>query len=69
MRPSMTPCFLLPHCPPNHPHYRYDFVIVSYDLLKDVHEVLDGMNFQVTILDESHCIKNATVSGEDLGVM
>jgi hypothetical protein len=45
-------------CPPAR---RYDFVIVSYDLLKDVSEVLEGMEFQVVVLDESHCIKNATV--------
>lgn len=40
---------------------RYDFVIVSYDMLKDVSEVLTALNFKVVILDESHCIKNPGV--------
>lgn len=40
---------------------RYDFVIVSYDMLKDVSEVLGAVGFKVVILDESHCIKNPTV--------
>ncbi|KAF6256809.1 P-loop containing nucleoside triphosphate hydrolase protein [Scenedesmus sp. NREL 46B-D3] len=36
----------------------YDFVVLSYDLLKDVASLLEGLAFQVVILDESHCIKN-----------
>lgn len=40
----------------------YDFVVVSYDMLKDMKEVLEAMEFKVVILDESHCIKNPTVS-------
>jgi len=40
---------------------RYDFVIVSYDMLKDVADVLGAVNFKMVILDESHCIKNPTV--------
>jgi SNF2 family DNA or RNA helicase len=38
-------------------------VIVSYDMLKDVSEVLGAVGFKVVILDESHCIKNPTVRG------
>lgn len=40
----------------------FDFVVVGYDMLKDLHEVLEAMEFKVIILDESHCIKNHTVS-------
>jgi SNF2 family DNA or RNA helicase len=39
----------------------YDFVVLSYDLLKDVAGLLEGLAFQVVILDESHCIKNPKV--------
>jgi hypothetical protein len=39
----------------------FDFVVLSYDLLKDVASLLDGLAFQVVILDESHCIKNPKV--------
>lgn len=41
---------------------RYDFVIVSYDMLKDVAQVLEAIKFKVVILDESHCIKSPQVS-------
>jgi septum formation inhibitor-activating ATPase MinD len=40
---------------------RYDFVIVSYDMLMDVKDVLMAVEFKVVILDESHCIKNSQV--------
>lgn len=49
-------------------HCRYDFVIVSYDMLKDVSEVLSALNFKVVILDESHCIKNPTVRAQGRNV-
>jgi hypothetical protein len=39
----------------------YDFVVLSYDLLKDVASLLEGLAFQVVVLDESHCIKNPKV--------
>lgn len=42
----------------------FDFVVVSYDMLKDMSEVLQAMDFNVVILDESHCIKNPTVSAD-----
>lgn len=40
---------------------RYDFVIVSYDMLVDVKDVLMAVDFKVVILDESHCIKSSQV--------
>lgn len=37
-------------------------MIVSYDMLKDVAQVLEAIKFKVVILDESHCIKSPQVS-------
>lgn len=39
----------------------YDFVVLSYDLLKDGAGLLEQLGCQVVILDESHCIKNPKV--------
>ncbi|WIA22000.1 hypothetical protein OEZ85_004354 [Tetradesmus obliquus] len=36
----------------------YDFVVLSYDLLKDGAGLLEQLGCQMVILDESHCIKN-----------
>ena len=36
-------------------------MIVSYDMLKDVAQVLEAIKFKVVILDESHCIKSPQV--------
>lgn len=44
----------------------YDFIIVSYDLLKDTQPVLTALDIRVVILDESHCIKNSTVRQQRL---
>jgi hypothetical protein len=40
-------------------------VVLSYDLLKDVASLLEGLAFQVVVLDESHCIKNPKVQQQD----
>jgi hypothetical protein len=43
-------------------------VIVSYDMLVDVKDVLMAVDFKVVILDESHCIKNSQVGHIRSGV-
>lgn len=57
-RTAATATCLHPHAPAC---CRYDFVIVSYDMLKDVAQVLEAIQFKVVILDESHCIKSPQV--------
>ena len=39
----------------------FDFLIISYDLLKDGQHVLDKLDFKVVVLDESHYIKSPKV--------
>jgi SNF2 family DNA or RNA helicase len=39
----------------------FDFLIISYDLLKDGQDLLHELGFKVVVLDESHYIKSPKV--------
>eukprot|EP00879_Flechtneria_rotunda_P033580 GHRR01037205.1.p1 GENE.GHRR01037205.1~~GHRR01037205.1.p1 ORF type:complete len:626 (+),score=250.64 GHRR01037205.1:205-2082(+) len=43
-----------------HARAMFDFIVVSYDMLKDLKDLLLELAFKMIILDESHCIKNST---------
>ena len=37
---------------------KYDFIITSYDIIRNDFEIWETMNFNYCVLDEGHLIKN-----------